>query len=404
MVEVLSPRDEADVVAAVEAAISQAAPFDVMGHGSKAGLGRPVSAPRRLETSGLAGVTLYEPEELVMTARAGTALREIRALLVQHGQCLAFDPPDPCALYGGEIAAGTIGGVFATNASGSRRLTAGAARDHLLGFNAVSGRAEVFKSGGRVMKNVTGYDLSKLVTGSFGTLAVLSDVTFKVLPAPETEQSLLVGGLAVEDALRLLRHASGSPHEVSCLAYLPEETVSVGQAAGCAVLRLEGVEVSVVARRKSLIDLFKAWPGAMFETLTGAASANLWQAVRDAAPVAAGGHAVWRVSVAPSAGGEVVAACRAQGLDLASHYFDWAGGLVWLAVEQSIDDAGACIIRRAVDAVGGHALLMRAPAAVRTEVPVFHPQPPSLAALTRRVKEAFDPEGVLSPGRMSRDF
>ncbi|MGF1651231.1 MAG: FAD-linked oxidase, partial [Hyphomicrobiaceae bacterium] len=280
----------------------------------------------------------------------------------------------------------------------------GAARDHLLGFNAVSGRAEVFKSGGRVMKNVTGYDLSKLVTGSFGTLAVLSDVTFKVLPAPETEQSLLVGGLAVEDALRLLRHASGSPHEVSCLAYLPEETVSVGQAAGCAVLRLEGVEVSVVARRKSLIDLFKAWPGAMFETLTGAASANLWQAVRDAAPVAAGGHAVWRVSVAPSAGGEVVAACRAQGLDLASHYFDWAGGLVWLAVEQSIDDAGACIIRRAVDAVGGHALLMRAPAAVRTEVPVFHPQPPSLAALTRRVKEAFDPEGVLSPGRMSRDF
>ncbi|MEO1320673.1 MAG: FAD-binding protein [Pseudomonadota bacterium] len=396
--DVLAPTTEDELVGVVEAAIANRAPLHVTGAGSKRAYGHDVAADRALSTLGLAGVSLYEAAELVMTAGAGTPVRDVLNLLDQQGQQLAFDPVDPAALYGGEPLSGTIGGVFATNLSGSRRLTAGAGRDHLLGFRAVSGRGDVFKSGGRVMKNVTGYDLSKLVTGSHGTLAVLSEVTFKVLPKPDAERTLVMSGDDAAASLAALRKASGSPFDASCLAYLPAaEASAFGLPSAVAVFRLEGPEVSVLSRRDSVADML-AGAARSFDTLDEPASQALWAKVRDGVPVAAADLAVWRISTAPTAALDVVSRIAASGTEIAAHFYDWAGGLIWLGLPEQQPAADA--VRAAVGAHGGHATLVRAPSDVRANVPVFEPQPKPLAALNARVKEAFDPFHILNPGRV----
>ena len=379
------PRDEADLVELAGAAAANRIPLEIVGGGGKRSLGHPVAADRTVAASALSGITLYEPSELVMTAGAGTTVGEVRRLLRQNGQELAFDPPDLNAVLGeGDAETATIGAVFAVGAAGPRRIRIGSARDHLLGFRAVSGRAEPFKSGGRVMKNVTGYDLSKLVTGSYGTLGVLSEVTFKVLPRAETEATLIVHGLDDRTAVRLMNEASGLPYEVSSLAHTDRRTA----------LRVEGPEISVRERLSALEGHF----GGDCERLPETASRILWEGIRDVVPLSRSGEQLWRLSVAPSEGAAVVERIRAGDLPLEGHFYDWAGGLVWLALGPG-DHAAA--LRNGLD---GHATLIRAPEAVRTATPVFHPQPPALAALARRVKESFDPERVLNPGRMGRDL
>ena len=381
--DVLAPRDEADLVEAIAAAVAEGSALAVEGEGSKRGFGHAIEARRRLSTAAMRGVSLYEPAELVLTAGAGTPLREIQGLLDQQGQQLAFEPADYGLILGGAADRGTIGGAIAVNASGPRRIKAGAARDHLLGFRAVSGRGEPFKSGGRVMKNVTGYDLCKLMAGSHGTLGVMSEMTVKVLPKPETEETVVFQGLDDAAAVALMTAASGLTAEVSGFAHLPEEGGRTG-------LRLEGPAVSVASRRESLLARF----GGEAEVLVEAASRAFWEAVRDVRPLAGQGEQLWRLSVAPADGAATVARLAERGVPIAGRLYDWAGGLVWLAV-----GAGrhASAIR---EGLAGHATCIRAPDAVRAAEAVFHPQPPALAALSRRVKESFDPKRVLNPGRM----
>jgi glycolate oxidase FAD binding subunit len=398
----LDIRDAADAIEAIRAADAGRAPLTIMGAGSKARLGRHAPAARALSTRALTGVTLYEPEELVLSARAGTPLREIEALLESHDQQLAFEPMDHGALLGVAPQRATIGGALAVNASGPRRIKAGAARDHLLGFHCVTGRGEIVKSGGRVMKNVTGYDLSKLVCGSYGTLALLTEVTLKVLPRAETEWTLPLSGLDEAPGLAQLRRASGSANEVSSFALLPAGAAPLARGSNVALLRLEGPEISVATRRDALIALLRD-SGAQLETLQGDDSRALWAALRDAAPVAAPDAQIWRVSVAPTDGHGVVETLRRAGAPLLSHFYDWAGGLVWLALAPA-DDAHAAAVRGAVDAVGGHATLIRAADDIRATVEVFHPQPATLAALTRRVKASFDPAHILERGRMREAY
>jgi glycolate oxidase FAD binding subunit len=289
--------------------------------------------------------------------------------------------------------------MIACNLSGPRRIKAGAARDHLLGFKGVTGHGQAFKSGGRVVKNVTGYDLSKLVTGSMGTLAALCELSIKTLPAPETTWTLVLRGLDDQAALAAMTSAMTSSHEVSGAAHLPASVparLGFGNAALTA-LRLEGPGLSVEARFGALArDLGGG------DKLEGKGSLTLWRGLRDVAPLTGDpDQAVWRLSVPPQAGPEVVRALR-DTLEV-TYYFDWAGGLVWLAVSDE-GDAGADAVRRAIatapSAGSGHATLIRAPESVRARVPVFHPQSAPLAALTRRVKESFDPKRVLNPGRM----
>ncbi len=391
------PADEAALVDVVAAAVAQEEPLELVAGGSKRGLGRPPQTPHTLDLSAFAGISAYEPEELVLTAGAATPMSEIEAALAARNQLLAFEPPDWRALLGTGAAAATLGGVIACNLSGPRRIKSGAARDHFLGFHGVSGRGEAFKAGGKVVKNVTGYDLCKLVAGSYGTLCAVTEVTVKVLPRAAAETSLLLAGLGADTAQRAMTVALNSSHEVSGAAHLPAG--ESGRDRPLTLLRLEGPAPSVLARAQALGAELADFGAA--EPAQGEASARLWRAVRDATPLAGmAGRAVWRVSVPPSAG-PALAAAVTRVLEAAC-FFDWGGGLVWLAVPEK-GDGGAAVIRAALAPSGGHATLIRASDALRAAVPVFEPQPSGLAALGARVKSGFDPKRILNRGRMYAD-
>ncbi|MEO3998194.1 FAD-binding protein [Mesorhizobium sp. CAU 1732] len=399
-----TPTSAEETLAAVEWAVSEEAPVEIVGHGSKRGIGRPAQIVHVIDLSKLTGVTLYEPEELVLSARAGTPLAEIEALLAEHGQEFAFEPMDYAPLLGGAdgmtAKSGTIGGVLAANLSGPRRLKAGAARDHILGTHAVSGRGEMFKSGGRVVKNVTGYDLSKGMAGSWGTLAVVTDVTFKVLPAAQTEATLVLRGLSEEQAAHAMAIAMGSSGEVAGAAHLPESVTGrvldgALKARGSTLLRLEGFGPSVAYRFDHLSALLAGH--GVIERLEEAQSRALWREIRDCMPFADGTmRPVWRISMTPGKGHEMVMALRMQAA--VDAFYDWQGGLIWLRME---GEPEADIVRALIAQFGGgHATLVRATPVVRASVPVFQPQTPALAGLSARLKEQFDPKGILNPGRM----
>ena len=406
MTERLRARDAKDVEDAVQRALSEGRPLELLGHGSKRPIGRPPQTDLSLDLSALSGITLYEPEELVLSAKAGTSLSEIEALVAAKGQRLAFEPMDCGQLLGSPIGRGSIGGTIAANLCGPRRLAAGAARDHLLGFVAVSGRGETFRSGGRVVKNVTGYDLCKLMAGSWGTLAALTEVTVKTLPKPETEATVVVSGLDDAAATRAMTVAMGSACEVSGAAHLPAATAArfpmgAAVAAGRALtaLRLEGVAPSVAHRKAALAAALR--PLGETAMIDDTVSRRLWVAIRDVAAFGASrsgpDQPLWRISTTPTRGHELAA--RITGEVAAEVLYDWAGGLVWVAIPDAADGA-AGLVRAAVKAIGGHATLVRAPAQLRAAIDVFEPQEAGLAALTKRVKESFDPNGVLNPGRM----
>jgi len=397
-----TPSTSAETLSTVQWAAAEGSPLEILGHGSKRGIGRPQQSEHTLDLSKLTGVTLYEPAELVLSARAGTPLAEIEKLLADNGQQFAFEPMDYGPLLGGQPGKGTIGGTLAANLSGPRRLKAGAARDHVLGVNAVAGRGEAFKSGGRVVKNVTGYDLSKLMANSWGTLAVLTDVTFKVLPTAETEVTLAIRGLLDDAATAAMALALGSSAEVSSAAHLPERVAArvAGGTLGsdaATLLRVEGFGPSVAYRITALRELLgKAGP---LEEIACEASKAIWRDIRDCAPFADGSEKpVWRVSMTPSQAHQMVLTLRMQAA--VSAFYDWQGGLVWLRMEEGDPEAGLLrgLIRKHG---GGHATLVRAAPAHRAAVPVFEPQPPHLAALSARLKAEFDPKHILNPGRMA---
>jgi glycolate oxidase FAD binding subunit len=401
MTDALKARDAKDVEDAVRWALAEGKTLEVMGRGSKRGLGRPSQTDLTLDLSGLSGVTLYEPEELVLSARAGTPMGEIEELVESKGQQLDFEPMDYGSILGERTGAGTLGGALAANLSGPRRIKAGAARDHFLGVTAVSGRAETFKSGGRVVKNVTGYDLCKLLAGSFGTLAAMTDVTIKTLPKPETEATVLLLGMDAVRANAAMSAAMGSSCDVSAAAHLPRNMVM--HFAGLYVseevtaFRLEGFAPSVKHRKDALIRLLGRF-GAV-EPVDEAHSRKLWRSVRDVIPFWSSGSwgdwPLWRVSTTPARGAEFADKLPPG----AQFYFDWAGGLIWAALPPSAS-AGVATVRRAAALTGGHATLVRAPTATRAAVDVFDPQIGALAGVSKRVKESFDPKGVLNPGRM----
>ncbi len=402
MTDTVKPRDAKEVEEAVRWALDGDKPLEIVGGGSKRAVGRPSQTDLTLDLSSLSGVTLYEPEELVLSARAGTPIAEIETLVESKGQMLAFEPMDYGPALGGPAGQGTIGGVLAANLSGPRRITAGAARDHFLGFSAVTGRGEPVKSGGRVVKNVTGYDLCKLMAGSWGTLAVMTDVTIKTLPRAETEETLLLPGLDDQAALGAMAQAMGSSCDVSGAAHLPANVAlrAPGHThrTSLTAFRLEGFAPSVSHRKMALAQLMGRF--GELDLLAESESRAFWQCLRNVCPFAATGAAerpLWRISTVPSKGAEVAAAILRQ--VGAQVFYDWAGGLIWVETLPS-GDASAALVHRAVAAAGGHATLVRAPAAVRAAVDVFMPQDGGLAALTRRVKESFDPKGVLNPGRM----
>ena len=384
----LEPRDEAQVITAVNDARASGAPLEIAGGSTKRSIGRPMQTAATLTTHRLSGITLYEPSELVIGAKAGTPLKAIEKELAKNRQRLAFEPIDYRKVLGSD-GEPTIGAVAAANLSGPRRIYAGAARDALIGVRMVTGRGEAIKSGGRVMKNVTGYDLVKLSAGSWGTLGVLTEVTLKVLPMPETETTLVFEGLGDRQAIACLSAGLGSPFEVAGAAHLPAGIDGTAKT----LLRIEGFAEQMTYRSGELKTLLRRH--GVPALLAGEASQALWLKVRDAEFFAGEDTALWRVSMMPSRGPEIGAAAASAGGRV---FYDWGGGLVWAAMPAG-NDAGASALRSAV-AGNGHATLIRAPESIRAAVDVFQPEQPAVAALSRAVKDAFDPDHILNPGRM----
>ncbi len=374
-----SPATELELAELIGTALE---PFEICGRASKRSIGRHAPCENRINLTKFSGITSYEPEELVLEAGVATALSEIQAVLESKNQILAFEPPDFGRVLGSD-SSGSLGGLLNVGFSGPRRIKAGAVRDHVLGVQGVTGRGEIFKAGARVVKNVTGYDMPKLMAGSFGTLAVLTSVIFKVLPRPETEATLLVHGLNDHEAMHVMSLAMQSSCEVSGAAHLP----GVGT-----LLRLEGIARSVHTRRDGLAKLLDR-PS---EVLDQTASQKMWQRIRDCQVLRMSGDDVlWRISVPPLQGFATIK--RISEHAPCTHYYDWAGGLIWLALPFA-DDAHAMAVRNAVPE--GHAFLFKAPDPVRAEVPVFQPPSSGVGALGERIKRAFDPDAKLNPGRM----
>lgn len=401
----LKPETVDQLCEAVAWANAERKPLNVRGHGSKDAIGCARRPSIALDMSAFSGVTLYEPEELVLSAGAGTPLADIEDRLEQNNQRLAFEPPDYSRLlHNNRPGKGTLGGLVASNLSGPRRLQAGAVRDHFLGFEAVSGRAERFKSGGRVVKNVTGYDLCKLMCGSWGTLGVMHSITLKALPRPEETRTVLIMGVPRDQAAAVLAEALNTPYDISGACWLPESALkssSVGMLqlakAPTIAVRVEGPAPSVAYRCKALRDLLK--PHGKPEELHTANSGTLWREIRDVHPFCTDGddRVIWKISTAPSDSNTVIG--KLTDLNGIETVLDWGGGLTWLAVDAPKVGAEG-LIRDAVNAVGGHATLIRGSEDLRGKTPVFHPQPAPLRALTKRLKEGFDPSGILNPGRI----
>lgn len=385
-------------------AAAEEAPLEIAGAGSKRGLGRPMQTQAGIDMTAFTGIELYEPEELILKAGAGTPIATLVAELERNHQAFAFEPPDLAPLLGGKAGSGTLAGAVACNLAGPRRVKAGAARDHFLGYTGVSGRGEEYKSGGRVMKNVTGYDLCKLMAGSYGTLTVMTDITMKVLPASEATRTVVLTGLDTAVAVKALTAGLTSSYEVSAAAHLPADVanssavVDIAQAGkAITALRLEGPPASVEHRANKVAQVVAQYGKA--EELGNDDSLALWSEVRDVKPfVGLDGTAVWRISVPPAEGAHV--AERLAKLDeQARCYLDWGGGLIWLALPEG-EDAQHKQVRRALAQSGGHATLIKANDRIRAQVPVFQPQPDGIAALTKNLKDGFDPRHLLNPGRM----
>ncbi len=379
------PTSEAELADAVREAASSGTTLEIRGGGTRP-IGDPVQADAMLETGGLTGITLYEPGALTLVAEAGTSLTEIEAALAAEGQMLPFEPPRLNGLLG-TTGESTIGGVVATAASGPRRIKAGACRDSLIGVRFVDGRGDAIKNGGRVMKNVTGYDLVKLMAGSHGTLGVLTEVSFKVLPRPEVAATLLMTGMDDRRAVECMSAAMGSPFDVSGAAHRPKTSTSPGGT----FLRLEGLEGSVSYRAEALAKTLKQFGTADVAMVETAVAANAaggtdlgWAGFRDAEPFAGKDGDVWRVSVKPSDGLRVAEAASADG-----HFYDWQGGLVWLLAEPGTD------LRARLAGIQGHATLIRG-----TGQPAFHPESAPLAKIAAELRAQFDPHAILNPGRM----
>jgi glycolate oxidase FAD binding subunit len=390
MTEALKPEREADVVEAVLAARLEGVKLDIVGGGAMAGLGRPRAGTRRLSSAELSGIVFYAPAEMTLCARVGETFAAIEATIAEHGQMLPFEPMRPHALWGAG-AEPTLGGMVATNLSGPRRPSAGAIRDGVLGLKLVNGLGQTIRCGGRVMKNVTGLDLTKLNCGAHGTLGVITEATIKLAPRPEAETTLVMPDLDESKAVDTMTRGLGSPFGVSGAAWLAP---GMGRAHSRTALRLEGFADSVEDRGARLAALIGEF--GHVDRVAGEESAALWRSIRDVEFIATpGDRAVWRVSVAPSRAASFAAALGATAL---ARFYDWGGGLVWVATAAS--ETAAAAVRRAVVAAKGHATLMRAPDALRAAVDVFEPPSPAALRLSRGLKQSFDPDGVLNFGRM----
>ncbi len=415
-----------DITEALRWARDEDRALEIFAGGSKRAIGRPIKNAHQLCVKALNGILFYQPEELVIAAQAATPMNEINTALAAKGQMLAFEPPDWGALFPNNAANtptrrdtiddtidGTIGGVIGGNLSGPRRIVAGAARDHVLGFRAISGRGVEFQAGGRVVKNVTGYDLAKLMTGSWGTLAVLSEVILKTMPAPETTQSLFLHGLDDTLAVQMMARATSHHYGVNGAVHLSARAAAnwpeLNAQETLTALRIEGPARATASAINELGKLFESTT--RITTIDNQTSARFWKSIRDvelfAVPSTESSPApLWRILAPPSLAASVTARLSIELEDMV-YFMDWGGGLIWLShdTQNNVQDQASFVqkanyIRNICVENGAEAVLIRASQAAQERVGFFPPLSQPMAALTARIKQAFDPKAILNPGRL----
>ena len=385
----LFPQDEAELSAAI---IDAAGPLQILGGGTRT-IGR-ISEGQKLSTAQLKGIVLYEPGALTLVAKTGTSIADIVTALAAENQKLAFEPMDHRIMLGTE-GTPTLGGVMAANVSGPRRIQVGAARDFALGVSFVDGSGQFLKNGGRVMKNVTGYDLVKLMAGSWGTLGVLSEVALKVLPVSETQATLKIHVSYWDHAVACMSAALGTPFDVSGAATVCDAAGGLG-----VIIRVEGFEASIRYRMTEL----RARLAKFGETEE---ISDPWAEVKDL-PAWAPLDTVWKVSVRPTDALNIITMMKELQKDYGfSCQLDWGGGLMWLGLDaKQACDLPACIqvhtaLQGAVAQLGGHATLMKSDILSKQDIPHFQPLSRPVEMITQTLRGKFDPRGILNPGRMN---
>jgi glycolate oxidase FAD binding subunit len=369
----ISVANENDVAEAVQDARTARTPLEIIAAGSKRGFGRQVvTAHSLLDVSSLSGIVAYEPDELIMTVLPGTRVAEIEATLATKRQRLGFDPPDWGPLFKSEADIGTIGGAVSTDASGPARVRYGSVRDQLLGIRAVNGLGDAFKAGGKVVKNVTGFDIPKLVCGAFGTLCVLTELSLRVYPKATRTLTLTVRNITPREGFALLRKVWASPLEATGLGY----------SGGSAFVRLEGENRPLAEKTRILESLC----GGRTQEST---DDDVFRTIANGDLFVNSSETVWRLSIPPAQAAAVV-----EWIGSPSWVGDCAGGILWLTTREHQ------LVRDVVKEIGGYATLMKADEATRARIGVFEEETPARSQLTRSVKAAFDPLGLFNPGRM----
>jgi glycolate oxidase FAD binding subunit len=357
---------ETDVVEVVRAALESRRTLEVVGHGTKRRFGRPVACDDVLDISGLAGIVSYEPDEMIITARAGTPVAQIETALAEKKQRLGFEPADWGPLFGAPANSTTLGGVISADCNGSAAVRYGRCRDHLLGFRAVNGFGEAYKGGGKVVKNVTGFDLPKLFCGAMGTLGPLTEVTLRVFPKPPLSTTLMIRDLSCEDGLALLRRVWSSALESTGLAFR----------GGAALIRLEGSQAALDEKTSFLRELSARQPQQVVD------GADLFGAIASGG-AASSRETLWRIHLPPVHAPKLIAELQPD-----CWCADWAGGLLWLESDRDV--------RAIAQKFGAGAIRMRG----SNSIAPFALEDGVRAELTRRVKTAFDPLRLFNPGRM----
>jgi len=402
------PKDEKEVSNFIKKFYKSNTPIEIIGSGSKVKLGKPIQSAKTLNLSKIRGIVEYLPEELYIKVKAGTPIKEIEEKLKKNKQQLAFEPIDFGYFLNGKTDYGTAAGQVACNISGSRRFKVGSVRDHVLGFRGVNGKGEIIKSGGVVVKNVTGYDLSKLICGSYGTLIAITEVTFKVLPAPEASKTMIIHNQKVESAVDLLNRSISSSNDISGAVFFPNKPEIAGSImniestfklndleheGSITAIRIEGSKKSIDQRIENLIKELKI-VSTNISILEPYQSEIFWNKVKSLEFFSNTKNSIIRIVIPPAACAHLIY----QFSDKFKYYLDWGGSLIWLEAFELSEDMFESI-RKKVVRLGGYITMIKNSDYLPYVEDVFTINRDRFN-ISQNIKKSFDPKRILNPGKM----
>ncbi len=397
---ILKPTKEKEISEIIKECYKKNIPLEILGLGTKKSIGRNFQFEKTLDLSNYSGIIDYKPEELYIKVKSGTPIKDIRNEIEKNNQHLAFEPIDFGYLFSGKNDEGTIGGVMSCNFAGSRRFKAGSIRDHILGFKGINGRGEVIKSGGTVVKNVTGYDLSKILSGSFGTLTVLSEITIKVLPKPESNKTLFINNPHLKKGLDYLNISLSSSSDPSGAVFYPENFRSfftfndLTFSGPITAIRIEGSTSSIDHRIKKLTNELKVTSDEIV-VLSKDQSDIFWEDTRNLKVFSKLKENLIRIVIPASEAFETLNKLK----DFDAKYFvDWGGSLIWLQLD-SINTKILKDIKTIVKTASGYLTIIKIEENLKASIDVFTVDPVK-HEISEKIKKSFDPKRILNPGKM----